>query len=244
METAIRIENLSKRFESQKVLNGIELDLPKGRSLAVLGRSGTGKSVLLKLIIGLLEPDTGSVFVSGQSITTMEENQRNEIRRNIGFLFQHGALYDSLTVEDNVEFPLRRHTTLSSGKRKSRVRELLSRVGMEEASSKMPSEISGGMKKRAALARALVLDPGILLLDEPTAGLDPITAKEIDGLIAEMQNERNISTIVVTHDIRDVKVLSDEMAFLDKGKIVAKGNFEELSRSEDPFVSKFFQESQ
>ena len=172
-ESPIVIDDLHKSFGEQNVLNGIDLVVHGGETLAVLGRSGTGKSVLLKLIVGLQKPDTGSIRVLGQDIARLDGDRLNEIRKKIGFLFQSAALYDSLTIEENVAFPLARHTRMSEGERKSRARELLSAVGMESGLEKLPSEISGGMQKRVGLARALALNPEVMLYDEPTTGLDP-----------------------------------------------------------------------
>jgi phospholipid/cholesterol/gamma-HCH transport system ATP-binding protein len=238
-ELPIQVKTLHKSFGEQTVLDGIDLEVRHGETLSVLGRSGTGKSVLLKLIVGLQAPDSGSIRVHGIEIADLPLDQLNEIRKKIGFLFQHSALYDSLTVEENVAFPLRRHTTMSDGKRKKRVQELLSSVDMEQASQKMPGEISGGMQKRVGLARALALEPDILLFDEPTSGLDPITAAEIGELILKLQKERKMSSIVVTHDIHSAQAVSDRLAFLRDGQILIEGTFEELQKSRDKFVVQF-----
>jgi len=203
--SAIRLRRVSKSFGEQVVLNGVDLEVTRGETVTVLGRSGTGKSVMLKLIIGLKRADAGHIELNGEEITSMPLEELNRVRKTVGFLFQGAALYDSLNIEENVAFPLRRHTTLNDRERRERVRELLARVGMEREGAKMPAELSGGMKKRVGLARALALDPEIMLLDEPTAGLDPITASEINELIRELQQERKISSIVVTHDMRSVK---------------------------------------
>ena len=240
---AIRVRDLSKSFGAQSVLDRINLEVARGETLTVLGGSGTGKSVLLKLLIGLQQPNNGEIEINGEEITALPLDELNRVRKTVGFLFQQAALYDSLTVEENVAFPLRRHTKMSDAELKGRVRELLARVGMEEARKKMPDEISGGMKKRVGLARALALDPNIMLLDEPTAALDPITADEVNNLIRELQKERQISSVVVTHDMRSVKSVADRIAMLNEGNIVIEGTLEELKRSKDPFVSKFVRES-
>src|SRR6185369_7811049 len=198
--TAIRLRALNKSFGDQKVLSGVNLSVARGETMTVLGRSGTGKSVMLKLLIGLETPDRGKIEINGEEITKLSFDDLNRVRKTIGFLFQGAALYDSLSVEENVAFPLRRHSKMTDDERRDRVHDLLARVGVEDAASKMPSDISGGMKKRVGLARALALDPEIMLLDEPTAGLDPITADEINELIRGLQKERNTSSIVVTHD--------------------------------------------
>jgi len=242
-ESPIVIEDLCKSFGQQKVLNGIGLIVNKGEILAVLGRSGTGKSVLLKLIVGLQKADSGSIQVLGQEIATLDEDRLNEVRKKIGFLFQSAALYDSLTVEENVAFPLARHTKMSEAERKSRARELLSAVGMERDLEKLPSEISGGMQKRVGLARALALDPEILLFDEPTAGLDPITAAEIGKLIGEQQEKRNITSVVVTHEIHSAKIFADRFVLMNEGKILADGAFDDLRKSRNKFVAEFLTEA-
>jgi phospholipid/cholesterol/gamma-HCH transport system ATP-binding protein len=239
----IVIDNLHKKFGVQTVLNGISLQVTRGETVAVLGRSGIGKSVLLKLIIGLQPSDSGSVKIDGQEIAGLDVQQLNEVRKRIGFLFQEAALYDSLTVEENVAFPLSRHTNISAADRKKRVRELLGSVGMDQDLEKMPSEISGGMQKRVGLARALALDPNILLFDEPTAGLDPITAAEIGKLILELKQKREMTAIVVTHDIRGAKVFSDRMALIHEGNILADGPLADLQKSKHPFVTQFLKDS-
>jgi len=236
------VKGLRKSFGEQRVLNGVDFTLAKGETVAVMGRSGTGKSVLLKLLVGLQAPDAGSICIQGEEITSLKIDRLNEIRKNMGFLFQQAALYDSLTVEENVAFPLSRHSQLSASERKDRVEELLKSVDMQESLLKLPSEISGGMQKRVGLARALALDPEILLFDEPTAGLDPITAREIDDLIVKLQRERQISSIVVTHDIQGAKVFSDRLLFMKEGTVVAEGSFEDLHDSRESFVAEFLKE--
>src|SRR5579864_2433311 len=227
---ALVLKGLHKSFGAQKVLNGVDLTLGNGKTLAILGRSGTGKSVLLKLIIGLQKPDSGTIRIHGRYIAEATFESMNEIRKTMGFVFQHAALYDSLTVEENVAFPLRRHTKLTAADRGNRVRELLASVGMEGDLKKMPSNISGGMQKRVGLARALALDPTILLLDEPTAGLDPISSAEIDDLVLKLQEEHQMASIVVTHDLHSAKTIANRLALLDGGNVVIEGSFEELEK--------------
>jgi phospholipid/cholesterol/gamma-HCH transport system ATP-binding protein len=240
----IAVEDLHKSFGSQKVLNGINLAVRRGETLAVLGRSGTGKSVLLRLIIGLEKPDSGSVCIHGQDIAGLDLDQLGEIRKEMGFLFQHAALYDSMTAEQNVAFPLQHHKKeMSRSEQRDRVRQLLAEVGMEGDVEKMPSDISGGMRKRVGLARALALEPDILLLDEPTAGLDPISSAEIDDLILKLQEEHHVASIVVTHDLHSAKTIADRVALLNEGDIVIEGNFEELQRSDIEFVREFLRHS-
>jgi phospholipid/cholesterol/gamma-HCH transport system ATP-binding protein len=241
---AIAVEDLHKSFGSQKVLNGVSLTVPRGETLAMLGRSGTGKSVLLRLIIGLEKPDSGSVRIHGQEIAGLDLDQLGEIRMKMGFLFQHAALYDSLTVEQNVAFPLEHHKReMSKSEQGDRVRQLLAEVGMEGHFEKMPSDISGGMQKRVGLARALALEPDILLLDEPTAGLDPISAGEIDDLILKLQAEHHMASIVVTHDLHSAKTIANRLALLNEGNVAIEGSFEELQKSDIAFVREFLKHS-
>jgi phospholipid/cholesterol/gamma-HCH transport system ATP-binding protein len=241
--TDIAIDGLSMSFGSQKVLDGFNLKVAHGETVAVLGRSGAGKSVLLRLLIGLQQPDSGRICIQDVEITGLGGKPLNEIRKKIGFLFQQGALYDSLTVEENVTFPLSRHTTLNAEERKGRARELLESVGMERDLNKMPSEISGGMQKRVGLARALALGPAIVLLDEPTAGLDPITSAEIGELILQLQRKHKMTSIVVTHDLHGARRFADRLVMLDQGKMLFEGSCEELEKSADPFVIQYLKDA-
>jgi len=241
--TPVEVKDLHKSFGPQKVLDGVNLVVRPGETVAILGRSGTGKSVFLKLVIGLQQPDAGSICVYGQEIKGLEMDELNKVRAKVGFLFQQAALYDSLTVEENVAFPISRHTQLSDAERKNRIRELLAEVGMEKDLEKLPSEISGGMQKRVGLARALALDPSLLLFDEPTAGLDPITTQEIGELIQRLKEKNHITSIVVTHDIRATKHFSDRFVLLHEGKVMLEGTYEELRKSRDPFVVRFLSEA-
>jgi phospholipid/cholesterol/gamma-HCH transport system ATP-binding protein len=240
----VAVENLHKSFGSQKVLSGISLAVNRGETLAVLGRSGTGKSVLLRLIIGLEKPDSGSIRLHGQDIAGLALDRMGEVRKKMGFLFQHAALYYSLTVGQNVAFPLDHHKKeMPKSERGDKVRQLLAEVGMENDVAKMPSDISGGMQKRVGLARALALEPDILLLDEPTAGLDPISSGEIDDLILKLQEEHHMASIVVTHDLHSAKTIAGRLALLNEGKVVIEGNFDELQKSDDKFVREFLKHS-
>jgi phospholipid/cholesterol/gamma-HCH transport system ATP-binding protein len=242
-DSPVLVKGLRKSFGKQTVLDGINFSVRAGETVAVLGRSGTGKSVLLKLLIGLEKPDSGSIRILGQEIAGLDMDALNEIRKKMGFLFQQSALYDSLSVEQNVEFPLRRHSKLAEGERKQRVRELLSNVGLEGDLKKMPSEISGGMQKRVALARALALGPEVVLFDEPTTGLDPVTASEIGNLIVDLQKQHHITSVVVTHDMHAAKKFSDRMVLLNEGAIRAEGTFQDFQRSNDEFVKHYLREA-
>jgi phospholipid/cholesterol/gamma-HCH transport system ATP-binding protein len=223
-------------------LKGVNLTLRSGETVVVLGRSGTGKSVLLKLIVGLQQPDEGTVEIHGETITGIPADRLSEIRTKIGFLFQDAALYDSLTIEDNVAFPLRHHDRMDDARVRDRVHELLGLVGMADDARKRPAEISGGMKKRVGMARALALQPDILLFDEPTAGLDPITSAEIEQLIVSLQDDQHVASIVVTHDVRGAKAVADRVVLLHEGAIVAEGTFDDLAHSRHPIVAQFLNE--
>jgi phospholipid/cholesterol/gamma-HCH transport system ATP-binding protein len=243
-DLVIAVADLCKSFAGQTVLHGISLNVRRGETLAVLGRSGTGKSVLLRIVIGLEKPDSGSVRIHGHNVVGLVLDQLGEIRKKMGFLFQHAALYDSLTVEQNVAFPLEHHRKqMTAAERSERVEGLLAEVGMEGTLKKMPSDISGGMQKRVGLARALALDPDILLLDEPTAGLDPISAGEIDDLILKLQAEHQVASIVVTHDLHSAETIADRLALLNEGRVVIEGSFEELKNSDIELVREFLKHS-
>ena len=240
VDAAISIRQVTKSFGAQRVLDGVSFQVHRGETLAVLGRSGTGKSVLLRIIIGLQAPDSGEALILGKNMSSASAEEISEVRTQMGFLFQHAALYDSLTVEENVAFPLVHHRRdLSVSEKRDRVKDLLHEVGLDGHSDKMPSDISGGMQKRVGLARALALDPLILLLDEPTAGLDPISSGEIDELVLKLQQEHQLASIVVTHDMVSAKTIATRIALMDKGKVVIEGTFDDLQKSGEKFVSQF-----
>jgi phospholipid/cholesterol/gamma-HCH transport system ATP-binding protein len=241
---AVAVDDVYKSFSGHAVLNGITLNVAPGETLAVLGRSGTGKSVTLRLIVGLSSPDSGSIRIHGQDIAGMNIDRMSEIRKTMGFLFQHAALYDSLTVGQNVAFPLDHHRgDMSKSDKDDRVNQLLSEVGMKNDLHKMPADISGGMQKRVGLARALALDPEILLLDEPTAGLDPISSAEINELILKLQREHKMASIVVTHDLHSARTIANRLALLDRGKVVIEGSYDDLQQSDIAFVMEFLNQS-
>jgi phospholipid/cholesterol/gamma-HCH transport system ATP-binding protein len=235
---AVRLDHVSKRFNGRAVLDDVSFEIPGGRAFCLLGRSGTGKSVTLRHIIGLVQPDGGKVFVEGRDITTLSRRELSDARKRIGFLFQNSALFDSMTVGENVAFPLRRHTDLSDGEVRERARQKLADVGLEKEFDKMPADLSGGMKKRAGLARAMALDPPILLVDEPSAGLDPMTADEIDELLVA-RKQAGTTILVVTHNIPSARVIGDELAVLSEGRIIVQGTAAELDASDDPLVQRF-----
>ena len=239
-DPTIDIRQVTKSFGAQHVLDGVSFQVRRGETLAVLGRSGTGKSVLLRIIIGLQSPDSGEALILGKNMSSASPDEISEVRTQMGFLFQHAALYDSLTVEENVAFPLVHHRRdMSQSEKQERVKDLLHEVGLDGHSNKMPSDISGGMQKRVGLARALALDPLILLLDEPTAGLDPISSGEIDELVLKLQQEHQLASIVVTHDMVSAKTIATRIALMDKGKVVIEGTFDDLQKSGEKFVSQF-----
>lgn len=236
----IKIENLSKRFGDKIILDNISLNVLSGENLVVFGQSGSGKSVLLKCIIGLLKPDSGKIFIKGMEVTNLSTKKMNEIRKQTSFLFQGAALYDSMTVRENLEFPLKRNVEISDEEAYEKVLYTLDLVSLKEAVNKMPSELSGGMKKRIGLARAIITDPEIMFYDEPTTGLDPISSKEISELILDLQKKLKMTSIIVTHDLNCAHIISDRIIFLKDAKIAYKGIIEELSNSEDKFLKNFF----
>jgi len=239
-EILIDVKEVWKSFGELAVLKGVSMQVTKGSSDVILGRSGIGKSVLLKSIVGLLTPDSGEISVMGEAIIGMKVHELNLIRKNIGYVFQYAALYDSLTVRENLEFPLRKHTSLSESEMADRVREQLVLVGLEDAIDKMPSDLSGGMKKRIGLARAIINRPSIVLYDEPTAGLDPITAREISELIVNLKEQFGITSITVTHDIECAQTIANQIYILDDGVFQHSGTFDELKASTDPITRAFF----
>jgi phospholipid/cholesterol/gamma-HCH transport system ATP-binding protein len=240
--TVMKIDHLSKSFGDNCVLQGFNLTLRKGENVLVLGKSGSGKSVLIKCIIGLLEPDEGRIELYGKNIPDMNHEELDKIRAKIGFLFQSNALYDSMTVKQNLEFPLRRHwIQYSQAEVKRSVSDALDDVGLAHTMNMMPAELSGGMRKRIALARTLILKPEIILYDEPTTGLDPITAKEIIDLIVEIQHKYKSSSLIITHDMTCVRIASDRVVLLVNGRAYVEGTYEELRRSKDLKVKQFFE---
>lgn len=240
-EVVIEITDLKKSFGEQKVLKGVSLKLFNGENLVILGRSGTGKSVLIKCIIGLLNPDAGMINVFGESTDTFSRVQLNAMRQKVGFLFQNGALYDSMTVRQNLEFSLRRiKRNLSEKQIEEKVYEVLENVGLADALDKMPSQISGGMQKRISLARTIIVDPSIMLYDEPTTGLDPITCTEISSLINDVQKKYKTSSIVITHDIKCARATANRVIMLKDGCVYKEGKPDDFENSDDPLIRSFF----
>jgi phospholipid/cholesterol/gamma-HCH transport system ATP-binding protein len=235
----LELRHVSKSFGARRVLDDVSLVVPRGRSLGILGRSGTGKSVTLKHIIGLVRPDAGHVFVAGQDLTAMSPTQLSQARRGIGFLFQNAALFDSISVGENVAFPLRRHTRMTDAEVRRRATALLDQVGLGAEYDSMPADLSGGMRKRAGLARALALDPPLLLADEPSAGLDPVTSAEIDRLLVELKRRSGTTLVVVTHNIPSARTIADRLAFLHEGRVIAEGTADALEQSGSPLVRAF-----
>jgi phospholipid/cholesterol/gamma-HCH transport system ATP-binding protein len=241
-ENVIEINNLMKGFGGMQVLNNLTLQLHKGENLVVLGKSGTGKSVLIKCIVRLLDPDQGTIKVLGQEMNVMKSDEMNELRMKIGFLFQSGALYDSMTVRENLEFPLRRERKqLSNTQIDAKVKEALENVGLPDAIDKMPSELSGGMRKRISLARTIIVSPEIILYDEPTTGLDPVTSHEISLLINDIQKKYKTSSIIITHDIECARTVANRIIMLQDGAVYKEGSIAEFEKSSDSLISSYFQ---
>lgn len=241
IDMVIEIKDLHKSFGANQILRGVNLTIKRGENVVILGKSGSGKSVLIKCIVGLVEADEGSIVVLDKNITELDSNELNNIRLKMGFLFQNAALYDSMTVRENLEFPLQRtFKELSKEERTERIKTALKDVGLEEAIDKMPSELSGGMRKRIGLARTLILVPDIMLYDEPTTGLDTVTSREISELILEMQKKNKTTSIIITHDMACAKLTGDKVVVIKDGLITAEGTYEELEKSDDKWVKSFF----
>jgi phospholipid/cholesterol/gamma-HCH transport system ATP-binding protein len=242
-EVVVSIKGLKKSFGQKNVLKNINLELRKGENIVILGRSGTGKSVTIQCIVGMLKPDSGSVKVFGDEVAGMNEKELKELRIKIGFLFQSGALYDSMTVRENLEFPLTRVLKVNDRVEiDKRVEAALDSVGLLDAIDKMPSDLSGGMRKRAGLARTIIVEPQIILYDEPTTGLDPITSREISDLILDIQKRQKTSSIIITHDMECARIASDRVVIMNDGEYIAEGTFSELQKSKDKIVESFFKD--
>jgi phospholipid/cholesterol/gamma-HCH transport system ATP-binding protein len=236
---AVRLEHVSKAFGARKVLNDVSFEVPAGSGFVILGRSGTGKSVTLRHMVGLVRPDNGRVWIGDDEISALKGEELSRVRTRIGFLFQNAALFDSISVGENVAFPLRRHTRMRDAEVRGRATEKLAAVGLEHEFDKMPAALSGGMRKRVGLARALALDPEIVLVDEPSAGLDPITADEIDALLVDLKERSGVTLVVVTHNIPSARRLGDELVMLHEGRIIARGTPADLDRSSERMVRAF-----
>ena len=240
-EPVIEINNLEKSFGTQEVLTNVSLKLFNGENLVVVGKSGSGKSVLIKCIVGLLNPDGGTINVFEKNVTTLNRKEFDELRQKIGFLFQSGALYDSMTVKQNLEFPLRRiKKDLNEKEITEKVNEVLENVGLTDALNKMPSQLSGGMRKRISLARSIVVDPMIMLYDEPTTGLDPVTSDEISSLINDVQKKYKTSSLIITHDIKCALSTANRIIMLQEGEVYKEGKVEDFENSTDPLIKSFF----
>jgi phospholipid/cholesterol/gamma-HCH transport system ATP-binding protein len=242
-QVVVAIKGVKKSFGTKQVLKNINLELKKGENVVILGRSGTGKSVTIQCIVGLLKPDEGSLKVFGNEVAEMSDRELKQLRMKIGFLFQGGALYDSMTVRENLEFPLTRVLKITGqAEIDKRVEEALDGVGLLESIDKMPSDLSGGMKKRAGLARTIIVNPEIILYDEPSTGLDPITSREISELILTIQKKNKTSSIIITHDMECARITADRVVIMDDGEYIAEGSFDDLHKSKNKIVASFFKD--
>ena len=241
-ENVIEIKDLSIKFGAMQVLDGLTLELRKGENLVILGKSGTGKSVLIKCIVRLLKADSGMINIMGDEVNSMKFKELEDVRRKIGFLFQSGALYDSMTVRQNLEFPLRRmKEKISNEEIETKIKEALENVGLPDAIDKMPSELSGGMRKRISLARTIIVNPAMMLYDEPTTGLDPVTSHEISLLINDIQKKYKTSSIIITHDIECARTVANRLIMLQEGKVYKEGKLDEFENTDDELVNSYFQ---
>jgi phospholipid/cholesterol/gamma-HCH transport system ATP-binding protein len=236
----IKIKGLKKSFGDHVVLDGISFHVDKGENLVVFGKSGTGKSVLLKCMVGLLVPEAGEIFIEGEDVLKYTLKQMNTLRKQVSFLFQSAALYDSMSVRENLEFPLVRNSAFTAEERTKKVERALDMVSLSEAIDKMPSELSGGMRKRIGLARSIITEPKLMLYDEPTTGLDPITSKEISALIRDLQTELKMTSIAVTHDLLCAQIIADRSIVLNDGAIIFEGKMDALLKADDRFLRNFF----
>jgi phospholipid/cholesterol/gamma-HCH transport system ATP-binding protein len=239
VSAAVRLDHVTKTFGTRKVLDDVTFDVPPGAGFVIMGRSGTGKSVTLRHIIGLVRPDSGRVFIGSDEISALSGKSLSDVRKQMGFLFQSAALFDSISVGENVAFPMRRHTRLADAEIRERAKQKLAAVGLERDYDRMPAALSGGMRKRAGLARALALDPKILLVDEPSAGLDPITTEEIDGLLLDTKQQGRATLVVVTHNMQSARRLGDQLLMLHDGRIIARGTAEQLDADPNELVRAF-----
>lgn len=241
MDTVIEVNHLVKAFQDNKVLNDVSFKLDRGVNMAILGKSGVGKSVLAKCIVRLIAPDAGEVRVLGKNMLELDSTELDEVRKRVGYIFQGGALYDSMSVQENLEFKVRRtREKMNKAELRDMVEEALQNVGLLEAIHKMPAELSGGMKKRVAVARTLIFKPEIILYDEPTTGLDPVTSGEISELILSVQEKYNTSSLIITHDMKCVKMTANHMKIMKNGKFYIEGTWKELSKSDDPEIRGYF----
>ncbi|CAM3377222.1 ABC transporter ATP-binding protein [Rhodothermus bifroesti] len=239
-EPVVCLRAVYKRFGVREVLRGVTLEVAPGQSVVVMGSSGSGKSVLLKHLVRLLVPDQGEVWVLGQRVDQLEAEALDQLRLSIGYLFQSGALFDSMTVYENLDFLLERHTKLSRAERRDRILEMLDWVGLRHTVTQYPAELSGGQRKRIALARAMILEPKVLLYDEPTTGLDPASVRAVSELIVRLREERSITSVTITHDLLCAEIIADRAHFLHEGRILLSGTFEELRKADHPALRNFF----